>query len=367
MVSVPPAAPGTLLLSLRTDGAVRLWLDDSQALAWMAPGALDGQWPGATVHPWQQASDVGVLSTLTPAQVWIEGFGCELPPAFVASRASAQAAAPVWINLEYLSAESFVERSHGLPSPVMSGPAKGWTKHFFYPGFTPRTGGLLRETHLLAQRKAFGSAQRHALLNRWGVTDHGEPLVTLFCYVHAPVAALLHALRGSTPGVHLLVTHGQAQAAVQAALAKSPEAVNSLRISYLPLLSQTEFDQLLWISDLNFVRGEDSLVRALWAGRPFVWQIYPQQDGAHRAKLEAFLSVLDAPKAVRSCYWQWNSLQPAEEDLPLPHSDSTPGSASWQTWAEALAPQLALQSDLVSQLCMFVQGARKDGQAPKTR
>ena len=64
-------------------------------------------------------------------------------------------APPVWINLEYMSAEAYVERFHRLPSPIMSGPLSGQTKWFFYPGFTPATGGLLRETGLMARRAAF--------------------------------------------------------------------------------------------------------------------------------------------------------------------------------------------------------------------
>ena len=346
---------------------VRLWLDDAQALAWMAPGALEGRWPGVTVNPWNAASDPGVLSTLRPAQVWIEGFGCELPEAFVAWRACTHEVAPIWINLEYLSAEGFVERSHGLPSPVMSGPAKGWIKHFFYPGFTPRTGGLLREPDLLTHRRHFGSHERKAFLHGLGIADHGEALVTLFCYANAPVAALLAQLRGLQPGAHLLVTPGQATSAMEAALAQTPQACEGLRVTHLPLLSQTMFDQLLWASDLNFVRGEDSLVRALWAGRPFVWQIYPQDDGAHRAKLQAFLSVVGAPAPVRDWHLHWNSFGLAGEDLPLPRARFEPRSEVWDAWAAGLASRLAQQADLVTQLCAFVQAAVTDGRAPKTR
>ena len=346
---------------------VRLWLDDARALAWMAPGALEGRWPGVTVHPWTAASDPGVLSTMTPAQVWIEGFGCELPEAFVAWRACTHEVAPIWINLEYLSAESFVERSHGLPSPVMSGPAKGWIKHFFYPGFTPHTGGLLREPGLLAQRNTFGSDGRQAFLRGLGIADHGEALVTLFCYAHAPVAELLAKLQSVRQGVHLLVTHGQAASAVKTALERAPKAAEGLRITHLPLLSQTLFDQLLWVSDLNFVRGEDSLVRALWSGRPFVWQIYPQDDGAHRAKLQAFLSAVGAPAPVRDWHMHWNSFGGAGVGLPLPGVQFTPSSEVWQAWAAGLASRLAQQTDLVTQLCAFVQGVASEGQAPKTR
>jgi uncharacterized repeat protein (TIGR03837 family) len=357
-----------LAADLATRGhTVRLWLDDAQALPWMALGALEGRWPGITVHSWNAASNVQLLSTLVPAQVWVEGFGCELPEAFVASRARAQDAPPVWINLEYLSAEDFVERSHGLPSPLMSGAAKGWTKHFFYPGFTPHTGGLLREPDLLAQRIAFGSSQRVAFFNHVGVADHGEALVSLFCYANAPVAALLDRLRGVKTRVHLLVTHGQAQAAVQSALERLPLANDGVRITSLPLLSQTQFDHLLWISDLNFVRGEDSLVRALWAGRPFVWQIYPQQDGAHRAKLDAFLDVTDAPAPVRDWHGHWNGFGNSDVASSLPLGEPKSASQAWQAWADGMGLQIAGQADLVSQLCAFVQAVPCAGQAPKKR
>ena len=57
---------------------------------------------------------------------------------------------------------------------------------------------------------------------------------------------------------------------------------------------------MLWACDVNFVRGEDSLVRALWAGKPLVWHIYPQHDDAHDAKLEAFLDWLQAPASLRA-------------------------------------------------------------------
>ena len=358
---------------------VRLWLDDPQALPWMAPGALEGRWQSVEVRPWSEASNRAALAALAPAQVWIESFGCDLPTEFVAARARAQVASgqapPTWINLEYLSAESFVERCHGLPSPVMSGPAKGWTKHFFYPGFTPRTGGLLREPGLLQQRSAFNPAARRQWLQRHGIADCGEALVSLFCYASAPAELLLAKLRALSVPAHLLVTEGQARDAVEQALAHTPQAPGQLRISYLPLLSQTEFDALLWACDLNFVRGEDSLVRALWAGRPFVWQIYPQDDGAHRAKLDAFLETLIAPPEVRAWHAQWNGLAHWDARLALPLDTPTAGaqppasvqSGGWRAWAQAVAQQLARQTDLVSQLCDFVQGVAAPDQKQKTR
>ena len=355
---------------------VRLWLDDPQALPWMAPGALEGDWPGATVRHWSEASNPAVLAALAPAQVWVESFGCDLPAAFITARAQSNVGRPpVWINLEYLSAESFVERCHGLPSPVMSGPAKGWTKHFFYPGFTPRTGGLLREPGLLQMRSAFDQAARRLWLQSNGIADRGEALVSLFCYASAPAELLLAKLRALNLPVHLLVTAGQARDVVEQALTNNTQAPGQLRISYLPLLAQTEFDALLWVCDLNFVRGEDSLVRALWAGQPFVWQIYPQDDGAHRAKMDAFLETLDAPAKVRAWHAQWNRLAPWDARLALPlesaaadaQSEVAGESGSWRAWAHAVPQQLAQQTDLVRQLCSFVQTVAAPDQNQKTR
>jgi uncharacterized repeat protein (TIGR03837 family) len=148
---------------------VRLWVDDGRALAWMAPGALEGRWPGIQVLPWTRPFHAGVppeaMAQLPRADVWIEAFGCEIAPEFIALQRHStlgngqnRSIDPVWINLEYLSAETYVERCHGLPSPVMHGPGQGLTRHFFYPGLTPLTGGLLREPDLAARQASFDRA-----------------------------------------------------------------------------------------------------------------------------------------------------------------------------------------------------------------
>jgi uncharacterized repeat protein (TIGR03837 family) len=124
-----------------------------------------------------------------------------------------------------------------------------------------------------------------------------------------------------------------------------------LSISYLSLMPQTQYDALLHRCDLNFVRGEDSLVRALWAGKPFVWQIYPQGDGAHAAKLDAFLDWLQAPPDLRLFHRVWNGLSTAA--LP---ALNLPG---WGAVALAARQRLLAQSDLVTQLMGFIERASK--------
>ena len=304
---------------------VRLWMDDSSMLPWMAPQGA----PGVEVVPWTDPAP-----DLEPGDVVVEALGCDPPPAFVA-RIGAAAVAPAWLNLEHLSAEAFVERNHRLPSPVMHGPAAGRVKHFFYPGFTPRTGGLLRERDLQARRAGF---DRAAWLQQWGVTDPRAQVVSLFCYEPAALPQLLGQLAGGDRPTELLVTPGRAAAAVRAVIAA---AGGSLRIRYLPFLSQREYDHLLWSCDFNFVRGEDSIVRALLAGAPFAWQIYEQDDAAHHAKLDAFLRWLQAPPALREFFLAWNGVT----EGPLPPLDpgawrSVAAQASDRAWA---LPELATE------------------------
>lgn len=332
---------------------VRLWVDDPSALRWMAPGALEGAWPGVQVLAWEQAGRQDTLAQLVPADVWIEAFGCELPQAFVAHHAGQPQ--PVWINLEYLSAEDYVERSHGLPSPVMQGLAKGWTKWFFYPGFSDKTGGLLREPTIRSAPP--DTSARQAFFAALGIPWQGEPMVSLFCYEPPGLEALVGQLAASGTASQLLVTPGRATQAVQALLGKTSQ-VGLLQIRYLSTLPQTDFGRLLDHCDLNFVRGEDSVVRALWAGRPFVWQIYPQHDQAHADKLEAFLQQLQLGEPVRSLHRVWNGLQtPADPPLTLPTWQG-PAHLKWQTEVQTARARLLQSNDLLNRLLEFVKKNR---------
>ncbi len=337
---------------------VRLWADDVRALAWMAPGAVDGAWTGVQVLSWSQATNSKLMDGIPAADVWVEAFGCDIATEFVAHRALSGKAPPVWINLEYLSAQNYVERNHALPSPVMHGPARGWTKHFFYPGFTPGSGGLLREPGLLDRLAAFSESDRKAWLARQGVNWQGERIVSLFCYGTAPLAALMQDLQQDSTPTCLLVSAGLPTQTVQALSGPTLAPDAAVQIHYLPLLTQADFDHLLWASDLNFVRGEDSLVRALWAAKPFVWHLYAQDDNAHHEKLEAFLDVLDAPPHVRKVHYAWNaSRQTGDRKFQLRLSQSAP-LAAWRQSVGKARERLLLQADLVSQLLRFVEKNR---------
>lgn len=313
---------------------VRLWIDDASALHWMAPQGCDR----IEVRPWAESVNA------QPADVVVEAFGCELEPAFVAAiaaRTRATGRQPSWINLEYLSAESWVERCHGLPSPVLAGPAEGLTKRFFYPGFTSGTGGLLREADLMDRMKTF---DRQDWLAGQGIAWSGERLLSLFCYEPSALEALLRQLADGPQPTRLLVTSGRAQAAVDQLLGEAPCA-GSLQVERLGRLTQRDFDHLLWSCDFNFIRGEDSLVRALWAGKPLAWNIYPQDDGAHWSKLEAFLDWYRPRPELRELAVAWNG---GPATLP-PLADAMEDPAALDGRQRLLA-----QPDLVTQLLAFV-------------
>jgi uncharacterized repeat protein (TIGR03837 family) len=304
---------------------VRLLVDDASALAWMAPRGAEG----VTVGDWHAAG--------VPGDVVVELFGCEPPLAVLAEMIERR---PVWIHLDYLSAEPYVERSHGLPSPQ----ANGLVKWFYFPGFTERTGGLLRERGLAAARCDF---DRDRWLARHRITPApGERLVSLFCYATAPVDSLL-AWLGDAPTL-LLLAPGPAQT-----LIPSRTPAPQVRTLALPWFDQAGYDRLLWSCDLNFVRGEDSFVRAQWAGAPFVWHIYPQDDGAHGPKLEAFLERFGADTEVAALWRAWNGLGPAATRLPP--------LGPWRERCEAWRRRLIGEADLTSRLIEFVAARRRTG------
>lgn len=302
---------------------VRLWVDDPLALAWMAPSGARG----VTVVRW-----VEPLPDVEPGDVVVEAFGCDPPPRFVERIAARR---PVWINLEYLSAEAYVERSHGLPSPRPQG-----TKWFFYPGFTPATGGLLREPHAL-------TAGSQPPWHEFDVAPlRGERCISLFAYADAPFDALFDRL-DDRPTL-LLLCAGASQAPALAALNGRPQ--RHLRAHALPWLTQRDYDRLLFACDLNFARGEDSIVRAMWTGSPFVWHIYRQGDGVHARKLDALLDRMAVAADVRALWQAWNGLANWPGALPDP--------AAWREACQRWRERLLAQDDLTTRLLQFVAAKR---------
>lgn len=282
---------------------VRLWVDDLEACELLTQGVVP---PEISLQPW-----LAPFPDTTPASVVIEAFACELPENYVQAMAT-MPHAPVWLNLEYLCVEDWGPGIHGQPSPH---PRLPLLKHFFVPGILAGTGGLLHEAGLAARQQNFAiEAARRSY-----ASDISGRWIFLFCYDNPALPLLLQIWAEQATPTHVLIAAGKpnAQAAtwLGAPLTPGQHAQHgNLHLHALPFVAQKDFDALLWICDLAFVRGEDSFGRALWAAMPHIWQLYPQakQDNAHHAKLEAFYRHYAAPdtagRALTAFTELWNGV-----------------------------------------------------------
>ncbi|MGZ9109159.1 MAG: elongation factor P maturation arginine rhamnosyltransferase EarP [Micavibrio sp.] len=345
---------------------VRLFVDDFQTFARIEP-ALDSSADlqtlnGVTILRWEET--VIAAHYAAPSDSVIEAFACDLPQ-MVIDRMVAASIPPVWLDLEYLSAEDWVESHHAIPS---LNPSTGLQKTLFFPGFTPKTGGLSREAGLTARRKAFQAD--FAAQDQWR-GQHGLPPlqkdtidISLFCYDDAPLTPLIQALAKTPQRVRFFAPEGVATAQITTLkkLTLQNTLPGNITLQTIPFLRQNDYDQLLWACHLNFVRGEDSFVRAIWAGRPFIWQIYRQEKQAHLVKLDAFLQRYSRTLAATpaeslaqfTVMWNVGGLEGGATvkrffaDLPLLSSHA-------KDWAEIQTGQ----PDLASQLVRFIQTMKK--------
>ena len=338
---------------------VRLWADDLAAFRRICPeidpGLAVQSCRGVEVRHWEAP-----FPSVEPAQVVVEAFACELPESYVLAMAACTSK-PRWINLEYLSAEDWVGECHGLASPS---PRLPLTKHFFFPGFAAETGGVLHERGLDKRRRAFQlhAPAQQAFWQALGLpVPHGEESrVSLFCYPGSRAEELFACWREQSP-VTCLVPEGIAREAITRFFGQDAPAAGgalhrgSLELRVLPFLDQERYDQLLWACDCNFVRGEDSFVRAQWALRPMVWQPYPQAEGTHLHKLEAFLGRYcrglpgEAAEAVKGFWTAWNrgkGMSPAWPAFRVQW-------VALARHAEAWAATLQRNGDLAAKLVQF--------------
>jgi len=326
---------------------VRLWVDDLERFQRLEPriatSLAEQRHDGVSIVQWCTTTPCFV-----PHDVVIEAFGCDLPHNILAAMKDKDS---LWLNLEYLSAEPWVSKFHLQPSVQ----ANGLRKYFYFPGFTPDTGGLLREPDLEEKRLAWLSQpeQRDALLRSSGVShadinavNHNARIVFLFCYPEAPVQAMIDALAQDKRKTIVLIpeeVYPQAKSSSN----------GNVRVYHIPFVSHSDFDHLLWSADLNIVRGEDSMVRALWAARPLIWQPYRQEDDAHLIKLNAWLMQSPFGAATRTLVRSWTA---GDQDLfsqELVRHMQPDTWAAWSSQSAQWAQSLRKQTDLASALTRF--------------
>ncbi|MBI4987999.1 MAG: elongation factor P maturation arginine rhamnosyltransferase EarP [Rhodocyclales bacterium] len=339
---------------------VRLWVDDLTAFRRLCPDIDPGQATqscrGVEVRHW-----VEPFPEIEPADVVVEAFACELPEPYVQAMA-ARSEKPRWINLEYLSAEEWVGECHGLASPS---PRLPLTKHFYFPGFAAGTGGVLRERDLDARRRAFRQdpLAQAAFWQELGLAAPREEeiRISLFCYPGSRAEALFAGWRGQGSPVTCLVPEGIAGEAIAAFFGQAAPLVGgalrqgSLEVRILPFLAQDDYDRLLWACDCNFVRGEDSFLRGQWALRPMVWQPYPQAEGTHLLKLEAFLRIYcrgmpaETARAVAAFWGAWSRGEGMAEAWPAFWAQRTVLAQHAEAWSATLRDN----GDLAARLAQF--------------
>ncbi|MGF6319071.1 elongation factor P maturation arginine rhamnosyltransferase EarP [Pseudomonas frederiksbergensis] len=338
--------------------AVRLWVDDLRAFERLCPD-IDIN----AAQQWQQGVEVRQWSAdwqpTEAADVVIAAFACQLPSAYMEAMA-AREKPPLWMNLDYLSAEDWVVGCHGLPSVKY----KSVQKFFFFPGFRKGTGGLLRESGLLERRRQFQQspqAQQEFLQGLGIDRAPNAQLISLFAYENTGLASWLDAMADDSTPTHLLVPEGRILGDVERWLkvdgltAGAVHVRGALTVQVLPFVRQDQYDLLLWSCDFNAVRGEDSFVRAQWAGRPLLWHIYRQDEDIHLDKLDAFLALytqgLSGParEAISGLWRAWNAGETMAD-----HWKST--RKHWpelEKHAETWCLEQALQADLAAALVQF--------------
>jgi len=325
---------------------VRLFIDDLASASNIIP-TLDCELKSqiinhVEIYTWQSAN------TIQPADVALETFSCELPADYLA----AMQGDTVWVNLEYLSAESWVADFHARSSNNTN-PAR----HFYFPGFTEATGGLIREAHIF---------QKNQLMENKKQLETEALKVSLFCYPHAPISDLLNAMAEANQPIDCYVPASNILPKIaeffhlEAIETGSILSKKNLKLHVVPFLSQVDYDQLLASCDINFVRGEDSWIRAIWAAKPFIWQPYLQTENTHVTKLNAFLDLFYSDCEAQAKTAVYNI-----------HSAWVTGKITTNTWQNYLdnlhttklftldsASQLAAQTDLASKLVIFLQKVR---------
>lgn len=288
-------------LRVRTGARVCLWLDDAAALRTIVPDTpeLPCTHQGIELRLWQEGQWADLDAAPLPDAV-VETFACALPERVLKIIGERRAH---WLNWEYLSAEAWAVRTHAMQSLQSNGAAK----YFWQMGFCPESGGLLREQDYAARRAAFlDDEQAQAALRKdlcLPPKAEGVRECFAFGYADGVWADWFGSLRETGQPLTLWLAGGQIIDSLRGGgcigahdLQQAGDFVQcgSLRLQRIAFVPQSRFDEILWLADMLWVRGEDSFIRAQYAAKPMFWHIYPQAELAHLDKLDAFWQTVDA-------------------------------------------------------------------------
>ncbi|MEX6494554.1 elongation factor P maturation arginine rhamnosyltransferase EarP [Fusobacterium animalis] len=213
------------------------------------------------------------------ADLIIESFGCEIPKEYMNK---ALKKSKLIINLEYFSAEKWVDDFH-LQESFLGGNLK---KYFFIPGLSEKSGGILLDNEFL-QRKKKVEVNNEYYLKYFGIKEKYDLIGSVFSY-EKKFDSLIKELKKLNKKIILLILSEKTQKNFIKYF-DNGNNYDKIKFVKLPFFTYDKYEELLALCDFNLVRGEDSFVRALLLGKPFLWHIYPQDENIHIKKLESFL------------------------------------------------------------------------------
>ena len=213
------------------------------------------------------------------ADLIIESFGCEIPKKCMDK---ALKNSKLIINLEYFSAEKWVDDFH-LQESFLGGNLK---KYFFIPGLSEKSGGILLDNEFLERKKKV-EANKEYYLEKFGIKEKYDLMGSIFSY-EKNFDSLIEELKKLGKKIILLILSEKTQKNFIKYF-DNGNNYDKIKFVKLPFFTYDKYEELLALCDFNLVRGEDSFVRALLLGKPFLWHIYPQDENTHIKKLESFL------------------------------------------------------------------------------
>ena len=348
---------------------VRLWIDDVAALGKLVLAAeLAAVQDTIMVEKWSDDDSVSLrLAQLADPVMVIETFGCDLPSPVLRRMQQCQ---PLWLNWEYLTAEDWAVDLQAMPSLQGNGLAKS----FWFMGIDQQSGGLLREANYLSRRNEFlqQPCLQQAFKQQYGLPlEHVGQLWLIFAYTSERWAQWLSMWRGADEPITLWLAGHEVADSLRAAGVIAADALQQVGDTFeleqvtmvrIPFVPQSAFDNLLWLADGAIVRGEDSFVRALWAGLPFLWHIYQQEEAVHLQKLDAYWhkASINWPASVREAVLalsaDLNGGEHLSELLRLRLWQNL--RSEWQNWVNAASTwsdSLHLHSSAMERLARFRQ------------
>ena len=274
------------------------------------------------------------IETFGVSDVFIEAFGCNVSEEYVKA---AKENSKLWINLEYLSGEKWIEDFHLCESLIDS---KTLKKIFFMPGFSEKSGGVIIDSGFL-ERMKFGKENRDEVFKKYfkDFDLKGKFIGTVFSY-EKNFENLLETLKNYEKETVLLLMGEKTQKSFSEILKKNLTEdygnivkYGKITMIYSDFFSQEEYEEIISASDFNFTRGEDSFVRGIILGKPFMWHIYLQEEKAHMDKIKAFterfkesIEVSEEEKEIIESYCNLledyndrdkNSLEKGKEDFRI--------------------------------------------------